>query len=565
MLDSFSFSNQFGCKCFSLFNSFKSNAIVFETKIHTMKSYFFFFLFIVGLQQASVAQKQTNHARAYYVSLKGDDLNDGTKLSPWKSIAKVNTSSYKGGDSVLFEAESVFEGAVKLSKANVASSGEGQLLISSYGKGSAVINAGVNAGVTLTELRHFKLTRLKIIGDGREKGNVSDGLSISKSHNFVIDSVDVSGFQHSGLQVKVGSDFKITHVHVHDNGFAGIHVCGNKQQAEGKYENHNIYIGDCIASNNPGDPSVLHHHSGNGILVSNCKNVLIEYCLAYNNGWDQPAQNTGGPVGIWFWDATESIIQYSISHDNKTNRNAKDGGGFDLDGGVTNSKIQYCLSYNNEGAGYGLFEFGAVKKWKDNVVRYNVSINDGTLHDGSVAVWAATGKSMSNCEIYNNTFYNDGEKAYSLSIVNHMPEFNFRNNIFVYRDGFLCFGHELEKGKEYFENNCYFSLKSKEEIAGYPSLKEWAKATGNEMKNGQFIGRYLNPKMVSPSQIKLENPRELNKQTLRAFGLMSDSKLIDAGNDLSKILNASMGEHDMVGNQIPQGKGYDIGALEYTK
>ena len=52
---------------------------------------------------------------------------------------------------------------------------------------------------------------------------------------------------------------------------------------------------------------------------------------------------------------------------------------------------------------------------------------------------------------------------------------------------------------------------------------------------------------------------------MKAFGLKSDSKLIDAGNDLSKILKASMGERDMVGNPIPQGKGYDIGALEYTK
>jgi hypothetical protein len=300
-------------------------------------------------------------------------------------------------------------------------------------------------------------------------------------------------------------------------------------------------------------------------LVSNCRNALIEYCLAYNNGWDQPAENTGGPVGIWFWDATESIIQYSISHDNKTNRNAKDGGGFDLDGGVTNSKIQYCLSYNNEGAGYGLFEFGAVKKWKDNVVRYNISVNDGTLHDGSIAIWAATGKSMSDCEIYNNTFYNDGEKAYSLSIVNHMSGFNFRNNVFVYRDGFLCFGHELEKGKEYFERNCYYRLHGKEEIAGYSSLTQWANATGNEMKNGKLVGLYMNPKLVNPGVVKMENPRDLNVNLVRMFGLKPDSKLIDAGIDLSKVLNEHVGKRDIAGTAIPQGKKFDIGAIEYSK
>lgn len=531
-----------------------------------MKPYYLFvlFFFFASLQELCAAQANQNKPRAFYLSASGDDANDGTKNSPWKSIEKLNASNFKSGDSILFEGGSVFEGSLKLNSSNVIH-GQATLVISSFGKSNAVINAGKNEGVMLSDISNFTISRLKIVGDGREKGNVSDGLSVYKCIHFIIDSVEVAGFQHSGLQVKIGSDFRITHVHAHDNGFAGIHVCGTKQQPEGKYENHNVYIADCIASNNPGDPTVMRHHSGNGILVSNCRNALIEYCLAYNNGWDQPAENTGGPVGIWFWDATESIIQYSISHDNKTNRNAKDGGGFDLDGGVTNSKIQYCLSYNNEGAGYGLFEFGAVKKWKDNVVRYNISVNDGTLHDGSIAIWAATGKSMSDCEIYNNTFYNDGEKAYSLSIVNHMSGFNFRNNVFVYRDGFLCFGHELEKGKEYFERNCYYRLQGKEEIAGYSSLTQWANATGNEMKNGKLVGLYMNPKLVNPGVVKMENPRDLNVNLVRMFGLKPDSKLIDAGSDLSKVLNEHVGKRDIAGTAIPQGKKFDIGAIEYSK
>jgi len=44
---------------------------------------------------------------------------------------------------------------------------------------------------------------------------------------------------------------------------------------------------------------------------------------------------------------------YFISFRNRTAKGAEDGGGFDLDGGVTHSEIAFCLSYENEGSGFG--------------------------------------------------------------------------------------------------------------------------------------------------------------------------------------------------------------------
>ena len=98
----------------------------------------------------------------------------------------------------------------------------------------------------------------------------------------------------------------------------------------------------------PGDPSNLTNHSGNGIVVGNVSDAIIEYCEASNNGWDMPRKGNG-PVGIWAWNADRVTIQFCISHDNKSP--GDDGGGFDLDGGVTNSVLQYNLSYNNDGPG----------------------------------------------------------------------------------------------------------------------------------------------------------------------------------------------------------------------
>ena len=74
-----------------------------------------------------------------------------------------------------------------------------------------------------------------------------------------------------------------------------------------------------------------------------------------------------GPVGIWADEASNVTIQYCISHPINTAKGAKDGGGFDFDGGITNSIIQYCLSYENQGAGYGLFQYAGASPWHNNV------------------------------------------------------------------------------------------------------------------------------------------------------------------------------------------------------
>ena len=83
------------------------------------------------------------------------------------------------------------------------------------------------------------------------------------------------------------------------------------------------------SGNNPGDPTNLNNHSGNGIIAGFCKNILIEYCTANNNGWDMPRIGNG-PVGIWCYEADSVIIQHCISYQNKTSKGGEDGGGYDL-------------------------------------------------------------------------------------------------------------------------------------------------------------------------------------------------------------------------------------------
>lgn len=428
---------------------------------------------------------------SFYLSPSGNDNNSGTIRRPWKSIDRINHTSFSPGSKVLFEGGATFNGTIKLDSLDKGTSDK-NIIIGSYGNGNAVIDGGDAEGIIIKECEHFVIKNMVIRGNGRKGGNVADGILISSSDNFNLDSLEVFGFQHSGVHVRDSKNARITHIIAHDNGFAGIHVTGINGNDPVSYGNENLYIGYCKAYNNPGDPTVLNNHSGNGILASSVSKGLIEYCEAFNNGWDMPWTGNG-PVGIWIWDCADFTIQYSISHDNKTNPVAKDGGGFDFDGGVSNSVIQYCISYDNEGAGYGLFEFGASKPWENNIVRYNISLNDGIINEGSLAIWKdERSGTMRNCEIHNNTFFNDTLRGISISFITNCQGFTFSKNIFVYRDSFIGKGQKINS--EIFTSNIFWSL------------------TGNRIIPPGLSGGGIvkDPRLKNPGQARITDPLKIN-------------------------------------------------------
>lgn len=52
----------------------------------------------------------------YYVDPgHGDDLWDGTKENPWRTIAKLNSTSFQAGDTILFPCGTVIEERLELS------------------------------------------------------------------------------------------------------------------------------------------------------------------------------------------------------------------------------------------------------------------------------------------------------------------------------------------------------------------------------------------------------------------------------------------------------------------
>jgi hypothetical protein len=507
-------------------------------------------VFIISCISTICCQPQVDN---YYVDcIKGNDENSGTLTKPIKTISELNKRIQKKPLSVFFTAGQTFEGTVLLK--DISGTESRPVIISSTGSGRATINGGNKEAISAENCRFLQIINLNIKGSGRKDGNTSNGLSLVSSGNCIITAINAGGFQKSGVDLLNCKAIEVREVEARDNGFCGINVMGTKRNLS-----RNILIKDCKAENNPGDPTILDNHSGNGILVGVSDSVLIDHCTATNNGWDMPRIGNG-PVGIWTWESNRVTIQYCISYYNKTSKNAKDGGGFDLDGGVTNSIIQYCLSYGNQGAGYGLFQYSGASDWANNIVRYCVSINDATTTKGSGSFFIWNGSSvpgqLANCQIYNNVAYNSVAPVISYESASSHEKFTFCNNIFI-GSGNVISGHN--EGSLFIGNIWWGSGKSLK-FMEFSNLNEWSKKTGQEMLDGKAAGIQTDPLLKGPFLTDITDPYKLN--TLVGYTLQPGSPLRNRGIDIKKYFGIKEEITDFYNNPVPSGIGQEPGIQE---
>jgi hypothetical protein len=487
----------------------------------------------------------------YYVSPRGSDSNPGSQAAPWKSLVKVSQTAFKPGDRILLEGGSSFQGTLLLDNRTSGTS-QKRITVASYGNGRATIQAGKGSAIVLDSSDYVTISHLNCAGAGRKTGNSSSGVQVRNAKGAELTRLEVQGFQHSGVALSGVQDARVTHVHARSNGFAGISCIGGMSR--------DLYIGYCLAENNPGDPTILDNHSGNGIVVGErIQNARIEYCEARYNGWDMP-RTGNGPVGIWAYQADNVVIQYCVSHHNRST--GTDGGGFDFDGGVTNSILQYNYSHDNHGAGYLLCQYGGASLFKKNIVRYNISQDDGlSNHNAGIYVWVG-GVGMEDSEIYNNTIFNSKGAAVAFGVPSNykgeLPRMTFRNNIFVAGEA------QIEGGsaKGRFEGNIYWAMGDGGFLVdGYTDLAAWVAATGQEKIDDTVVGRYVDPLLRKDEPGLLTDPMKL--KTLAAYNLLAGSPAIDTGLDLRKQFNLDPGKKDFYGNSLPQGKNLDVGAHEF--
>jgi len=480
-------------------------------------------------------------ARDYYIKLAGDDSGPGTQARPWRSVARVNDTRLQPGDHVYFQGDQSSAGTLELDRDDSGTS-DRKVVVTSWGDGQAIIDGGNGSSLRANGCDYLIVRNLRFAGSGRKSGNTQDGLWVFDSQGLEIDRVEVSGFRGSGLQADGVREARIANVYAHDNGAAGISIGYERRSSD-------LHISYCVARNNPGDPSNLTNHSGNGIVVANARSAIVEYCEASNNGWDMPRKGNG-PVGIWAWNSDRVIIQFCVSRDNKSP--GDDGGGFDLDGGMTNSILQYNLSYNNDGPGYFLCQFPEAGVFRDNIVRYNISQNDGVKNNrrSGIDIYSAS-PNASACQVYNNTVYNRHGAAVGFGGL-PMPDVVFRNNTFI------CCGDVIsgdgQRGR--FEGNLYWSVDGRDlSFDGHPSLRAWADATSQERIGGGIVGRTADPRLTGAGTATVTDPAAL--ADLKAYRLAPDSPCLAAG-----MIIKDNGGRDFWGHPVPASRKPAIGACE---
>lgn len=420
-------------------------------------------------------------AADYYVRPSGNDSQPGTAPeSAWKTLARASRATFRPGDRLLLEGGALFEGALVLD-ASDAGTAEQPVTVGSFGTGKARILAGNGYGVLVKDAGGMVIEDLSIVGSG-PKLNHGAGVAVinalkggRKLAHIRIRRVEASGFgrtrkesefhRAAGCGIFVGGDpqdrsdsgFRdvvIEDSRVFDNEYFGILISSANTPPKdlSRYANEDIVIRRCHAFDNPGDSEFTENHSGSGILISHTDRGLMEHSKAWNNG-DRCGSKTGGPVGIWAWAANRITIQYCESYNNKAP--GHDGGGFDFDGGVSNSVMQYNYSHGNEGTGYLLYTYpGSPYRFENNTVRYCVSRNDGK-HDHRSAIWIRNDDQggIRNLEIHHNTFlYEPAGNDTGVVFVANTDNVHFHHNTIAAGGNAPLLRQEKNRGLRFTDN-----------------------------------------------------------------------------------------------------------------
>jgi hypothetical protein len=504
------------------------------------------------------------NATKYFVSATGDDTQLGTSVATaWRTISKVNSQTFQPGDHILFEAGQTFSGSIWLQGAGTATE---PIIMSSYGTGPATIDSGVLSGFLSYNSAGIELRRLNFVGAG-QLTNTDSGIvfyldALNTNLNYLrLDSLDVSGYLKSGINVHSYneasgySDVRLNFCKSHDNGEAGI--TSNSQALNA---HHNWYVTNCQAYNIKGRQDVTTYNTGNGIVLAGVDGALIEHCLAYNNG-ALNGNPSGGPAGIWGYRCNNLTIQYSESHHNDSGTQF-DGGGFDLDGGCTNSVLQYNYSHDNSGPGFLLSQYYGAEAMHDVVVRYNVSDNDARHNSqGALEVWSSGASGgIVNATFYNNTVRlgaaTDNSQAKAVKVMScDYTNLSFRNNVLKTSGGVPSFSTTCTTGNIRLEGNSYWDSNQAFYIdwngTAYHDLVAFRAATGQEqMLDGRLTGISSDPQL--PSANLAQAP-------------LYSSPLRRAGINLWKEFGVDPGTRDFAGNPLPTAPiASSVGAFEIS-
>lgn len=374
--------------------------------------YLFFFLI-----HFCFSENKATAATYYINSIEGNDSYSGKDArNAWRSLERLNETSFKPGDTILFKAGRIYEG-----QWTPKGSGSSQqpIHVGKFGEGYKPRlqgNGVMPATVYLYNVEGWELTDLDISNYGPERQANRTGVLVELKDYGVakyiklknIDIHDVNGslikkegggagviFQNGGREIISSFDGLYiegcTVKRTHRNGIL-INGYWNRQDWN---PNRNVIIKNNLIEGVPGD----------GIVPTGCDGALIEGNVMRDSPRLLP--DSEAAAGIWPWSSDNTVIQYNEVSDHKAPWDAQ---GFDSDWNCKNTIIQYNYSHDNEGGFLLVCNDGGVGEEYSvgndgTIIRYNISINDGSRiagkHAGFSPVIHLPGPTK-NTKIHNN-------------------------------------------------------------------------------------------------------------------------------------------------------------------
>ncbi len=498
---------------------------------------------VVGLLLLSLSLpggKAVVHAdnKAYYVdAVGGNDANSGlSESAPWKTVAKVNSTTFQPGDRILFKAGGVWSG--ELWPKGSGTSGN-PIKIDMYGTGSKPAFTGsqtANQTLRLDNQEYWEISNLDISANYTDsftrRGiyvHASDYGTVNHLYfnNLVIHDVwpnithtnnntakDTGGIFFSitgGTTVTKFNDIRIENNTIRDLDREGITLTWSSwSNRQGETGGAGPWTGstNVVVRNN-----YFSNIGGDGLVAQGLQAPLVEYNTI--DGFNKRNYNVSYNAGLWAYSTDDAVFQYNEGMNGKSTR---DGMPWDADARTNRTVFQYNYSHDNEGGSMLFISYGTEYS-RDAVFRYNISQNDRNF--------LITATNPINASVYNNVFYTGS--GVSAKVFNTSSgTAAFKNNIF-YNQGTAATGG-WGAGYTYSNNVVYGNYAS---LPSDPSLIT------------------ADPKFVNPGT------GGNGRNTMAGYQLQSTSPAINSG-----VSIAGNGGKDFWGNPLYVGTP-DRGAYEH--
>jgi hypothetical protein len=487
------------------------------------------------------------HAATYYAdSQHGRDSHAGTSpAAAWRSLIKINQTTFQPGDSLLLKSGSPWTGQLWPK----GSGREGQpITLGKYGDGPkpAIHGAGEVEDTLLLENQEYWEVRDLEITNRASKPAVRRGVHVAgknagELHHIYLRSLtvhNVSGIDDSKENggIIYTSDGKLKPTRFVDLRLEDNHVFHTDRNGISGWSTHwgrsNWYpsLGVVVRNNR------LEDIGGDGIMIVATDGALIEHnVVAHAN-----QRSEGYNIAIWSWSTDNTTIQFNEAYGTRSER---DGEGFDSDWNSRNTLIQYNYSHHNEGGFLLICDSGEAGPESigniGTIVRYNISQNDRNRGINLAGP-------IQNTQIYNNTIYVGKSQNADILLYSDwdgwpQDTYVFNNIFYVEGAGQISYGTSRDKSSGHhsaapgigqsagslFDSNIYFGTPPPDDPHTLIS----------------------DPKLAKPGS------GQTGRNSVAGYSLLRGSPAINSGRNLDK-------QRDFFGTDVPSCAGVDRGAIE---